>query len=389
MATPAGVLLDSDREPIRLPGSPFWNVFRSFGRDEMIALGLSLIGTLILSHFTHNLLLLALVGPVVEKIGFYPWHLYEAWALYRATRPKERLPLRHYVRKALGGGTENLMFDLLAHDPCYVVLMVVALLVYPTAPAWLMSVVCFLAAAIAASWLKVLWTEGRYKLLKRRLIAAGFDIDTYLEARFYIRWNYSAKRALEELTTGLGLHRVEHLRYHDTYFLSALPRFSGRSPVVRLRRRTFGKSSARWRHKEKMVAIGYAQTLQVVYTRPQEEEKGRLDQFRFFSVEKDKFFYPIDQEHMPAHPSELTNARIGALLRAGRPWKEVQFERTILLDESDALYVAVDALPGGDGCVIELKVRKERILFLAAMRHVMMHLPVTHTTLSKTELELN
>lgn len=377
----------ADREPIRLPGSPYWNVFKRFGRDEMVALAISVVATLAFSVFTTSVLILAVAGPVLEKIGFFPTHLWEASSLYRATPLPERLPFSQYLKSALKNGSLSLLEDVAVHDPLYIALFL-WLSLYPGIPLWLIASFSFLVAVAAVAGLEVTWTELRYAYFKRRFRSAGFSIDSYREARFYIRSGQRADAVIEKLKQDFGLREIERLEYHDVYFENRLPRFSGRAPVVRLRRRTAGKSSRQWQGLSNMAKTGYMQSLQVVYTRPQEESSGRLDQFRFFSVRKDKLYFPIDDERMPESLDELA-APWRKLLRAGKEFKRVTFERTILLDPTDTLYAAVDRLPDGrDGCIIELKIRTDMALFLAAMRFVMMEFPATHTTRQKTQLEL-
>jgi len=64
-----------DDAPIMLPGSPFWSVFRRFGRDELIAMIINVIGTAIVNFFIAIPLILSIAGPILEKIGFFPAHL--------------------------------------------------------------------------------------------------------------------------------------------------------------------------------------------------------------------------------------------------------------------------------------------------------------------------
>ena len=101
MAAISGIPPDAAGRPIRLPGSAFWNVFKTFGRDEAIALCISTASTLAVSFFTDKVMVLALAGPIVEKIGFYPWHVWEAARLYRAAAPAQRRPLSAYIKEAL------------------------------------------------------------------------------------------------------------------------------------------------------------------------------------------------------------------------------------------------------------------------------------------------
>ena len=84
-------------KPIKIPGHPFWNVFKRFGRDEFIALITNLVGTFIVYTFWSNPLLLALAGPILEKIGFFPAHFYEGWVVYKTSPPHKRKSLGQIV----------------------------------------------------------------------------------------------------------------------------------------------------------------------------------------------------------------------------------------------------------------------------------------------------
>lgn len=377
-------------ELIRLPGSPFWNVFKRFGRDEALALFISIAGTMIISFFTTSAIILAFIGPVIEKIGFFPAHIYEALTLYRATPRKERKPFSHYFFAAMKGGSVSLIEDIVIHDPIYVILFL-GLSRYPGIPVWLAVSSSFLIAVVIVAWLEVGVTEVRYALLKRKMLRMGFGVDSYREARFFIRSENQTLAIIEKLQRGFDLSVVERLEYHDTYFTNDMPTFSGRAPVVRLRHRTLGtKDPDRLKQFPNMVASGEMQTVQVIYHRAQEENTGKLEQFRFYPTRKDKFYWFIDEKNMPDSIEKIPNKDVRDLLRAGGEQKHVSFKRTVMLDKTKTLYAAVDSsLNGNDeGCIIELKIRENPALFLAAMRFVMMEFPVTHTTRTKPELAI-
>src|SRR3989338_65255 len=274
----------TDTTLIRLPGSPFWNVFKRFGRDEAIALVISVVGTMIAGLFTSSILVLAFVGPIIEKIGFFPAHIYEAVTLYRNTPIVGRKPFLSYLLKAFKGGSVSLVEDIVVHDPVYIGLFVL-LSLYPGIPVWLIVAVSFVVAVGIVSSLEVGLTEARYMLFKKKIFGAGFKIDSYREARFFVRSGNQAEAIIKKLETGFGLTVFEHLEYYDIYFENRLPQFSGRIPIVRLRRRTLCSHAYKKAQRfEKMFSTGNIQTVQIVYIRPQEENMKRLDQFRFFST---------------------------------------------------------------------------------------------------------
>lgn len=375
-----------ENEWIRLPGSPFWNVFRRFGRDEMIALVISVIGTTAVGFVTGSAFILAFVGPVVEKIGFFPAHFHEAIRHYRSASQKDRQPFLSYFIRAIKNGSVSLVEDLLVHDPLYILLFI-GLSFYPGVPVWLTTSSSFLAAVIIVAWLEVGITEARYTMLKRRMIKSGFGIESYSEARFFIQSRAEKEAILSRLQSDLGLEIISDLDYHDRYFENKLPSFSGRAPVVRFRRRTLSSSGQeRAARFPKMLQTGNMQTVQAVYTRPQEEAVMQFDQFRFFPVRKDKFYWFIDEDKMPDSIKKLPG-KISRLIRAGRESKELFFRRTILLDKTKTLYAAIDTPSGNEAhCIIELKVYKDFNMLLQAMRFVMTEFPVHHTTRRKSEL---
>jgi len=96
---------------IVLPENPFWEVFKRFGRDEVIALVINVLATALTAFLLKvfgtstetTVLILALAGPVIEKIGFYPGHVWEARKEFRATPKKHRQPLKFYTKKPLKG----------------------------------------------------------------------------------------------------------------------------------------------------------------------------------------------------------------------------------------------------------------------------------------------
>ena len=54
------------QETIFVPRRPFWTILGRFGRDEAIV---NILATAVISLFSSNALVLALFGPVAEKIA--------------------------------------------------------------------------------------------------------------------------------------------------------------------------------------------------------------------------------------------------------------------------------------------------------------------------------
>lgn len=373
---------------IRLPGSPFWNVFRRFGRDELIALLVGAVGTVLVGFFTTSVLLLAITGPIVEKIGFFPGHFHAVWRRRRKTDEAQRRSRLKDVRSALRGGLVSLTEDVLVHDPIYVMLFF-ALSQYRGIPIWLIAFSSFVIAVIAVAWLEVAVNELRYIHFKRSLLRAGFRVDRFHEARFVLRPGFSTQEVVDILTEGLQLRVEGKVEYTDRYWANSLPTFSGRSPTIRFRRQMPGS----WKNEGDSPLPGFCEpdapiTAQVVYARPQEENAGVIDQFRYFVVPKNRFSLPLD-DGLPASREDIKNSKLAEMICGDAEYAIVSVVRIVLSDASKALSVTVDA-PNDDasGCVIELKTAKGSDLLLEAMRYVMKELPVAHTTRSKPDLGL-
>ena len=150
-------------------------------------------------------------------------------------------------------------------------------------------------------------------------------------------------------------------------------------PILRLRERTLANG-------DDPKIRGKNRTVQIVYARAQEEQEKKFDQFRFFLIQKEKFYYRVG-EPMPTSIEEIKNSDIQKLLKAEEEYKQVVFCRTLTRDESKELLVTVDApTKENSHCVIELKARNNQNLLISAMRFIMTELPATQTTMPKSEL---
>lgn len=362
-----------ESEPIKIPGSPFWNVFRRFGRDEAIAMVVNVIGTVFVSWTTKNPFLLSISGPVIEKIGFFPGHFKEAWEIYNTTHPCKRKSLWFYLKKAFRGGAKSLLEDVLCHDPVYALLMYAGLAFYPESPVWLLAAASFLIAVILVVFGEVAFTEMSYANFKRKLRKKGFGIESYYEARFYVSSGINPKEALGSIAKEFGLSIEKEWVYKDIYFENKLPEYSGREAKLRLRKRTAGKGSA--------------QTAQIVYTRAYEMPSGRLEQNRYFPIRKEKIYFRLEQK-MPSGIGSIKNANArNALMRYTEPFppRRVMFSRMIA--KKDELLATVDSVRGRQPFyLLELKVYKNTKLLKEAMRFVMREFPLIHTTHGKKEI---
>ena len=366
-------------QPIVIPENPFWEVFKRFGRDEAIAMVINVIGAAITQYVllfvalspTVRKLTLSLVGPVIEKVGFFPAHFKEAWDVYSTTPKNKREPLQHYIKHALKGSSTSLLEDILVHDPVYIILMYFGQVYSPATPAFLIAACSFIAAVFVVAALEVAAKELAYLKRKHALQKAGFGHESYYEARFFIRTDQKPDEILQQLAKEFSLPLRHTGVYHDRYDACSLPAYSGRTPKLRLRRRIIAEEKRE------------VKTAQIVYTRSAELEK-ETSQFRYFPQQKDKFYAVL--EKIPPSLETIQDKKVRAVLKAavkGKKYHDITFTRTIVRDP-ETLLVAVDNIRGKDPFyILELKVRKNISFLKQAMRYAMLHFPVVQTTQGK------
>ena len=279
-------------EPIKIPNNPFWDVFKRFSRDELIAMAINVTGTAVaeglvdsqflqtmtgpLSRRTKDIVLMT-TGPVVEKAGFFPAHFKEAYDLYKEAPKEERDQLSTYFKGAVKNGTKSLIEDILIHDPLYVGLMFAGLKYLPETPAWALAAGSFAVAVVMVAGLEVGVTELFYKKYKNALKKSGFGKEDYYESRFLIRADKNPESVLERLSYEFGLEGHRDLEYYDRYFKNSLPSYSNRTPKLRLRNRR--RNETEW-----------FKTAQITYTRANELKEG-TEQFRYFPQKKEKIYF--------------------------------------------------------------------------------------------------
>ena len=368
---------------IEVPGHPFWNVFKRFGRDESIAMLVNILGTGILSLFSTSVWALALVGPIVEKIGFFPAHFWEAWNVWRTTPTSKKKRLRHYFGKAVKRGGVSLAEDILIHDPLYILLMIVGISIYPGAPAWLLAGASFVIAVFGVAGLEMGCTELRYLLFKKRLFSRGFELEEYYESRFLISAEKKPVEVLDRLSLEFGLDTTMELDFHDRYFKIDVSHYSGRTPKARLRDRGNEEMAAKgrpWGAK--------ARSIQVIFTRAVERAPKQIGQYRYFLIKKDKIYHQLDGSEMPTRLKEVKDDGIRAFLeniRKKDSYTEVMFRRKLAHNKD--LLASVDQVVGDRPCwLLELKTHRNIRLLMKAMRFIMMEFPVMQTTHGKQEL---
>ena len=270
-------LQNLSEKPIFIPRHPFWTIFRRFGRDELLALVINVFATILAKIFFASAIILSIAGPIIEKIGFFPAHFYEARKVYKTTPEKQRKKQSYYFKKAIKGGGKSLIEDILVHDPFYIILMYVGLKVYPGTPVWILSIMSFVIAVFAVSGIELLITEINYSRLKKRMKKLGFGTEEYFESRFLIESKQSRKKLIEKISKQFNLQESFSTKYNDLYLENKFPDYSERTPKVRLRERGTP-------HSKNM------KTLQVVYTKAKENKK-KYEQYRYFPIKKEKIYY--------------------------------------------------------------------------------------------------
>jgi hypothetical protein len=340
-------------EPIVLPKNPIWEVIRVFGKDEVIALVVGTSATALVGLLIHDPIVLAVTGPIVEKIGFFIAHIREP--------------------SGLKNGFRSMLKDLVAHDPLYALFMYIGLKTYHV-PAWILAISCFVIALGIIAVGEVLITEIYYQLQFIRFKKLGFQSESYLESRFYIK-KADTEKIIQDFGNEFNLKERGSARYHDQYFETYLKKFNGREPGLRLRQRTLGNN----------------QTLQIVYTKAADMSHHQPTQFNYYPSRKDKVWILLDQV-MPWNIQDIANKKIRDLAGkiASRPTREIFFSREVIRDPNTIL-VSVDQIENGSDplTVIEIKSHLDtasKRMLINAMRHVMLKYEVIQTTHGKNAL---
>lgn len=369
--------------PIAVPKSPYWDALQSFGRDEAIAMVINILGTAGMEFALHRngtfsdeeqRALLAIAGPVIEKLGFFPAHAKEAHDIYRTTPVDQREPYGHYVKLALKNGSKSLLKDVLIHDPLYASMMYTGLQFNAGTPAWLIATVSFISAVFVVAGLDVAYDQTKYWNLARRAKKAGLGIEDYLESRFLVSDSVRPEQVLEKVAGEFSLSGFKEGNYRDRYFEPLLPDFSKKAARVRLRERRLSEEEV-------------IRTAQIVYTRATEMALRNPSQFRYFPVEKRKIYFLLNEQKMPESVEQIENDTAKQFFRGkvGAPLYDIQFKRMIAKDP--ALLVAADQVEAERPFnVVELKTRNDPKLLQEAMRYVMLSFPVLQTTYGKADL---
>jgi len=247
------------------------------------------------------------------------------------------------------------------------------LIIYPTAPIWLLSGASFLVAVIIVAVLEVSYIEINYIIFKQKLKKMGFHVEEYYETRFFISSKEPQKDLLKKISKEFKLYDIGVLNYEDKYFENNLKEYSGRMPRVRIRKR------------DDYCGKKIMKTLQIIYTRARESSVNRFDQYRFFPIKKNKFYYLLEDK-IPKNIDEIDSSKIRNLLKYSQkyPPRHIKFKRAFARNED--LLITLDSVSRGKKYyLLEAKVRKNTKLLIAAMRYIMQEFPVVQTTKGKLD----
>lgn len=380
---------------IHPPRNPFWQVFRTFGRDELTGGVIALVATAFIEggFYLYNngwnaveivgftavqMLALALAGPILEKVGFFFWHIKEARDTFKSTPALYRKPLGFYIRQALKGGSKTLMWDILLHDPLYVVLMLVGMKVHPATPAWLLVPVAFGLAVVAVALLEVGINEIKYYRFTKKLQKTRhhpFKLERYYDARFYLDPSVDPEEAINTLRNRfLPDQEIRTRHYDDYYFAAELPEYNSREGALRVRCRDLHEDND---------GHDVMLTVQYIYSRIIEGGKQLAGQFRCFPRQKEKHYQIRGHLQDALDAAGIATGILGSPTAA--PYQKISFERR-MVSKPDALLLAVDKI-NDDLRVIEVKVYPEKLELLIEAMHFVMHtFPAMQTTHPKMAL---
>jgi len=372
---------------IRLPANPFWKVFKTFGADELVALSLNTVATALFAAYLATqsgasfllfvgvsaAMALSLVGPIMEKVGFFPMHFYEVWENYKTTPMEERKKFGFYFSEATKGGMKTLIRDLLIHCPLYVALMYYSLLFFTATPAWILCVFNFGLATVVTTSLEVSLKEILHRIEIHRLLKKGFESERYYEARFCFSDEKLAKRVFQSLAQKYVFDipcgkddivcnkEVKVRAYHDRYFTEKNG-WNGRTMQLRSRERDEEKG-------RKM------RTWQFIYTFVNEGWKGDADQYRYFVARKEKIYYMAPDNILLHSPKEIADKKVRRMVLSrikNETPVDVKFER-LIAERLEGLLISFDRILEHNLFIIEIKARPDRKRLLReAMKFAML-----------------
>ncbi len=369
--------------PIELPGNSYVNASVRFWKEQVIALFTNILGTLLTSEFLKNSALtelqkwtlIAVSGPVFEKVWFYIGSFRNAWKLYTSTDPS----VRNLIIRTAREWTRNTVKDMWVHDPAYLLLMWAGQALNPNAPAWMISFISFVVATIMVWVVDVGVDELKYNNFKRNIISKWFGIEKYYESRIALFKKHHMQDILEDLMKEFGLENFQKRKYNDTYYVvngEQLKSYNGRKPSFRLRNRDRIDQESTPR-----------KSAQIIYTKANEITPKESMHNRYYSTRKEKLYLPLDNleklDFLTDIPDRKVVDKLTKILLPTTPQK-ISFERTFSHDPK-WLFISVDEIQTDHPMqqTIELKVYNDDALLREAIRYVLTQYPVQQTTMRK------
>ncbi len=385
-------------QPILLPENAFIKKFKDLGVDEILAAFIDPASSAVGNMFLPTALkpyILPITGPVAEKAIFILRHALEAKGIYKTTPEKIRKPYNFYLKEGVKHGAENLVKDIIYHDPIYITLMYAGLTLFPNVHPSIISFADYLVSVPMAVGLDVMVDEIRHKKTTNKLIKAGFHHEKYYESRFRVLKEKDPSVALEEFMEEFNLTSSGTVMYKDTYCDINSQGFSGRELSMRLRqreKRDFEKENPVWIEEGEFLDSDNITSLQITYTRAREDKghKNTIDQCRYFPVRKEKLYALIDPNTKSLE--DITDTKILNIIKdrlLSNKTKEITFERTIA--RNGELAICTDkVVTDRPYYILELKVYKDTNLLKQAMRYIMVNFPlaVEQTTYGKNGMLL-
>ncbi|MCK9351205.1 MAG: hypothetical protein WCT49_00880 [Candidatus Paceibacterota bacterium] len=375
---------------IRLPGNPLLEVGKTFSTDEFLSFLFDFFATLWLTHYIaagggeHILaavnaifnvifggwiivtipLLFALVGPVCEKIGFFPKHIWDScWERFKDKKEGKAKTRGFYAKKAMSRGFKSMGEDIVVHDPIYVTAMFFGVSMFPWIPPWVICIFCFLLAVFIVMILEVGIKEVLHKTAKVLLVKKGFEEEPYYEARFLFDDEEKAREVFGELAKKFvhkGEDEIWKIHYHDRYF-SKKEWYNGRVAKLRSRDRHLPNGEP-------------MRTWQIVYTLAKEEWGGKTDQFRYFISLKEKMYYLAEHPEHLHQPDNIPDRRVRETVKKMAENEVpfvIEFERFVA-DDPECLLITLDVVKTEDSYLIEIKARpKNKAMMQEAMQYAM------------------
>ncbi len=372
--------------PIELPWNAYVNASVNFGKEQIIAGCTNIIGTLLSSEFVKNSALtelqkntlVAISGPLFEKVWFYIGSFKHAWDIYRSTDPS----IRNLVIRTAREGTRNTIKDFWVHDPVYLLLMWGWQLLHPNVPAWMLSFISFVLATIAVGVVDVGIDEAKYSFLQKNVVKQWFWVEKYYESRVALFKKQHMQDILEDLMKEFWLETSQTRKYTDTYYVvnkEKLKSYNGRKPSFRLRSRERTDQEAPAR-----------KSAQILYTKSNEITPKEAMHNRYYATKKEKLYFlqnHVDKLHTL---SDIDNSKVRAyfqkILMPTSP-QTISFERSLSYDLK-WLLISVDEMEEKHAAnplqqTVELKVYKDEALLREAIRYVLTQYPVQQTTMRK------